>query len=411
MSRRAESKRPVLFPSHIDLTDPRAHAEGDLDGGGLFAALRLRAPVSWHGPTGSSPGFWVVTRYDDVLACYRDPARFTSVHGNVLGTLTRGGDSASGLMLPVSDGSRHLAVRRRLLPALLPRALPPVTAAIQEAVRRLLADAIDRERVDFAGDVAAQVPLGAICQLLDVPESDRAFIFANTSAALAAEEPDQPAADAQLAQSELLLYFAKLARERQEAPGADVVSLLATSEIDGEPLTEPEIVMNCYSLVLGGDETARLAMIGGVRELAAQPDEWKRLRSGEVDLDTAVEEVLRWTTPAMHAGRTVTEDTMLGGQRLPAGDVVTLWNSSANRDEQAFPAPERFDLARQPNRHLTFGHGPHFCLGAHLARVELRCLLETLREWSPSIELAAEPRPIYSNFLTGYSSLPLYLRR
>ena len=399
---------PTTAEVAVDLTDPRVHAEDDL--GPLFAQLRRDRPLAW-----ADPGFWVVSRHADVLDVLRDTTRFSSARGNMLGTLLAGGDSAGGRMLVVTDPPRHPALRGLLRRAFSPRALAALGERIRVTADRLWARAVDRGGCDVAADVAAHIPLTVICDLLGVPEADRAFILRQTSAALSSHEAVPSSFEARMAQGEILLYFARLARARQgqdqaDPDVADVVSLLANGLVDGERLTEDELVLNCYSLILGGDETTRLSMVGGIRALAEHPDQWARLRSGEVAVSDAVEEILRWTAPLLHSGRTATEDVTLHGRTIRAGDVVTVWYPSANRDTAEFSHPELFDVGRRPNRHLTFAHGAHFCLGAHLARVELTALLDSLLSTVDSLEPAGPPRPVYSTFLTGLASLPVTVR-
>jgi cytochrome P450 len=181
--------------------------------------------------------------------------------------------------------------------------------------------------------------------------------------------------------------------------------------VDGRPLTDEEVLLNCYNLVIGGDETARLAMSGGLLALIQNPAQLARLRAEPDLIEPAVEEILRWTTPASHIGRTVTADTEVAGVPMAAGDVVTLWLKSANRDETVFDRPEVFDIGRSPNKHATFGHGQHFCLGAHLSRVEIRALLRTLIDEVTDIRQTGEPAYQESNFLTGVNSLPVAFTR
>jgi cytochrome P450 len=192
---------------------------------------------------------------------------------------------------------------------------------------------------------------------------------------------------------------------RRKNPGSDPISLMATAGLNND-----DIVLNCYSLIMGGDETSRLSMIGAVQALVAEPEQWRALKEGEVTVESAGEEVLRWTTPTMHFGRSAVTDTTIGDRQVRAGDLVTLWFSSANRDETVFPEPDRFDLARSPNKHLSLGYGRHFCLGAYLGRVEINAMLEGLRDRVSTIEQTGPGRWIYSNFLTGMSSLPVILK-
>lgn len=403
--------RRTIGPEELDtlnLADPRLHAENELSA--VWRHLREHEPVHWNPATDTAPGFWVVTRHADLTSVYRDNTTFTSEGGNVLETLLAGGDSAAGRMLAITDGDRHRELRRILMSAFTPRALQPVVASVRRTVDRLLREAIDKGSCDFAADVAAGIPLGAICDLLGVPESDRAHVLSLTSSALGSHDADGTAADAWIAKSEILLYFANLARDRRDSGHADVIALLAGSKVNGFPLDDDEIMLNCYSLILGGDETARLSMVGAALALVEHPDQWQALKQGDAGVDTAVEEILRWTTPALHSGRTATTDTEIAGRPIRSGDIVTVWNASANHDEQVFDDPGRLRLDRTPNKHCTFAHGPHFCLGAYLARAEIGAVLEGLRDLVEDMEQTGPSKPVYSNFLSGLGSLPLALK-
>ncbi|MFH8406672.1 cytochrome P450 [Streptomyces sp. NPDC018019] len=407
------SGRIKLSPGDIatlDLTDPRTHAEYDLSE--VWRHLRRTQPFYWHPSVGGAPGFWVVSRHADVSEIYRDDKRFTSERGNVLTTLLMGGDSAAGMMAAVTDGPRHSDIRKILLKAFSPRTLEGVVENIRRSTRALVAEAVARGECDFARDVAADIPLTAICDLMGVPAADRAKVLELTATALGNDGAAQSPAAAWQARNDILAYFGTLAEERRRDPGDDAISVLATGTIEGAPLTMDEIVVNCYSLIIGGDETSRMSMTGGVLALVENPDQWRALKSGEAEISTAVDEILRWTTPALHFGRTALEDIPAGtqGQVIRAGDIVTLWNDSANMDEEVFEAPERFLLGRTPNKHLSFGYGPHFCLGAYLGRAEIAAMLTALRELVASVELRGDTRRNYSNLLSGVTSLPVALR-
>ncbi|MFD7613196.1 cytochrome P450 [Streptomyces sp. NPDC059828] len=395
-------------PSAIDLADPNLHAERDLTA--LWRHLREQDPLHWQPPRGNRPGFWVLTRYDDVSAAYRDTRRFHSDRGNVLDTLLAGGDSAAGMMLPLMDGPRHAALRGALMKAFSPRALAGVVDSVRTASRELVTEFLERGRCDFARDIAGLLPLRAICDLLDVPHRDRQLMLEMTSSALGSDSEDALRENAWVSKGEILLYFSDLAAQRRRNPGEDIVSLLTQCTVDGGRLTDEEVILNCYSLILGGDETTRLALVGGVAALLDDPGQWSAYRSGRIATETAVEEVLRWATPTLHAGRTAGADTDLHGRTIRKGDVVTLWNASANRDGDAFAEPDRFLLSRQANRHLTFAYGSHFCLGAFLARAEIGAVLDDLRERVGTMETAGPPRRVYSNFLGGLVSLPIAWR-
>ncbi|MFI2607815.1 cytochrome P450 [Kitasatospora sp. NPDC018619] len=389
----------------VDLGDPATFAEHDLDG--FWRTLRDTAPLHWNPPAGGRRGFWVLSRHEDIMATYRDDVHFTSERGNVLVTLLEGGDAGAGRMLAVTDGPRHLELRKILQRVLSPRVLDEVARTVRDNTRRWIREAVESGGCDFAERIAARIPMTTISNLLGVPERDREYLLGLTRTALSAEDEDIDEVDSEMARNEILMYFMDLVEERREAPGEDVISMLVASAVDGVPLSDEDVVLNCYSLIIGGDETSRLTMIDCVRTLAARPGQWQRLKRGEVAIETAVDEVLRWASPTLHFGRSVERATELHGVRLEPGEIVTLWHASGNRDERVFERPGEFDLGRTPNRHLAFGYGPHFCVGSYLAKVEIAELLQALRDFTLGIEQTGEARPIRSNFLTGFSTMPV----
>lgn len=389
----------------IDLTDPTTFIRNDPYP--FWAEVRDRAPVFWHEGVGDRSGFWVVSRYADVVTAYADAARLSSARGTVLDVLLRGGDSAGGRMLAVTDRPRHRSLRNLMLRAFSPRVLDEVVERVHRRADELIRQVTKVGSFDFAAEVADHIPMGTICDLLSIPEADRAELLRWNKNALSSDEVDADPFAALEARNEILRYFTDLAAQRRANPGDDVVSMIATAAIGGEQLPIEDVALNCYSLILGGDESSRVSAICAIKAFADFPDQWRCVRDGAVTIDTAVEEVLRWATPAMHFARTATADLELGGARIHAGDIVTMWNLSANFDERQFDAPDQFQVARTPNKHVSFGYGPHFCLGAFLGRAELRALLGALVDAVSEIELAGSPRRIYSNFLNGYSSLPV----
>ena len=401
---------PVFDPDQVatlDLTSPAVHAEFDLSQ--VWRRLREQ-PLHRQPGADGGPGFWAVTRHADATSVFRDSQRFNSTSGNVLETLLAGSDSAAGKMLAVTDGPRHTEVRRIITGALTPAMFARLTGRIQAQVRGLVESARQGGQCDFGRDVAAEVPLATICDMLAVPDADRAYIHRLGSSAVSSHDPGHGTMDAWTSKNELLAYFLELAEERRADPGDDLVSVLATARVKGRPLGTDEIVFNCYSLILGGDETTRLAMTGAVLALAENPAQWRAFRRGEVGLDTAVEEVLRWTTPSRHLGRLAVEPAEIGGARIEAGDIVTVWLASANFDEREFDRPGEFLLDRTPNRHLTFAYGPHFCVGARLARIQLEATLAALRDLVADIEVTGAPQRVYSNFIGGTFTLPVALK-
>jgi cytochrome P450 len=392
----------------IDLTDPHTFQRDDLHE--MWRAFRRRSPLHWHRPHGGAPGFWVLTRYPDVLAVYRDADRFMSEGGTVLTTLLTGGDSAAGKMLEVTDGVRHREIKAVMQRSFSPRVISRTTERVRARTRQLIADVVGTGEFDFAARVAEELPLNTIADLMDLPSGDRPMLLRCNKLALSSDTGTTTPLESIAARNEILLYFASLVAARRRNPGDDVVSALAHATVNGSPLREDEVVYNCYSLLIGGDESSRVAATGTVLALARYRDQWQALLDGSVPIEAATEEALRWTTPAMHFGRRAATDVTVGGAGIRAGDIVTLWNTSANFDETEFAEPESFRLGRRPNRHLALGHGPHFCLGAFLGRAELSGLLACLREMVGGIDLAGTPRRIYSNFLYGYSSLPVVFR-
>ncbi|GGO51987.1 cytochrome P450 [Streptomyces lasiicapitis] len=394
-------------PAAVDLTDPRTFH--DVDTHALWRRFRELSPVHWHPATERAPGFWVVSKYEDAVAVYRDNKRFTSEKGNVLATLLQGGDSAAGKMLAVTDGPRHRAIRNLMLKSFAPRVLQPVVDGVHRHTRELVARAVDSGEADFVTDVADHVPIHTMGDLMDIPYADRPRLVEWNTQTLSRHDSADSEMESLMARNEILLYLSGLAAERRRNPGEDVISVLATATVDGEPLTEDEIIFNCYSLILGGDESTRMSLAGGLIALAENPEQWRRLKTGDVTSDSATEEILRWTTPAMHFGRRALVDVPLREKVIKAGDVVTLWNSSANFDEDVFADPYSFDVGRSPNKHVVFGHGPHFCLGAFLGRVHVNAMVEALRDQVARVELRGPARRLYSNFVHGYSGLPVAL--
>lgn len=397
--------QPALGVRSLDLTDPATFVENDIHE--FWREVRATRPIYWHEATHRNPGFWVVSRYSDVQSLYHDKA-LSSTRGNVLDVVLRGDDSAGGSMLAVTDNPRHRSLRSLMISAFTPRVLGETVEKVRQRATELVSGVTGLDTFDFAVEIAEQIPMNTVCDLLSVPAADRPDLLRWNKMALSSTRADASELDALSARNEILLYFMELTQERLDDPGDDVISMLATAEVEGRQLTLDEMAVNCYSLILGGDETSRVSAICAVLALIENPDQWHALRAGEVSLDSAVEEVLRWSTPGIHLARTAVTDIEIHGHKVRSGDIVTLWNISANNDESVFEQPRRFNLSRSPNKHLSFGHGPHYCLGAFLARAELRALLSALVAGVARMELRGTPRPIYSNFVTGYDSLPVH---
>lgn len=398
---------PDDVDDNLDLTDPAAFV--DHDPYAYWERMRRLQPVRWHPPKEHRPGFWAVARYGDVLACYKDTARLSSARGTVLDVLLAGGDSAGGRMLAVMDSPRHRDLRQVLLRAFSPRVIHGVEQTVRRRADDLVAAIVGAGAIDAATSIAEHLPINTICDLLEIPGADRPALLAWNKRALSSDTGNEDRHDALEARSEILSYFVDIIRDRRRNPGDDVISLIAQADVLGEPMTEDDIALNCYSLILGGDESTRVSIIGGLHALGTFPDQWCLLKDGGATVSTAVEEVLRWVTPAMHFARTASTDLRIGDAQVGAGEIVTLWNISANNDDTVFSNPRRFDVARADNPHLALGYGPHYCLGAFLGRMELNAVLDSLVRRVATLQVLEAPQRIHSNFLFGYSALRLRL--
>lgn len=407
----------------VDLTDLDAFANGFPHG--VFARHRAVAPVWWHEPTAHTPdaeGFWSVASYADTLAVLHDPVTYSSETGGGRtggGTLLQDLDVA-GLVLNMMDDPRHNRIRRLVSVGLTPKRILRLE---DELARRtlVLLDALDARpgrgaTVDIVASVASELPMQAICILLGVPEGDRHDLWEAVEAGFDIKEGDggfgQVADGADDAQGRLLAYGAELIAEKRAHPGDDLLSVVVHAELpDEDPpqLTELELWSFFALLFAAGSETTRNAIAGGLLALAEHPDQLAALRADRSLVPTTIEEALRWTTPSPSKRRTATRDAVLGGHRVRAGDKVLVWEGSANRDDDAFADAQHFDVARNPNPHLAFGHGVHHCLGASLARLEMRVVYGALLDRYQQLELAGPPEWTRSNRHTGLRRLDLVL--
>lgn len=385
-----------------DLADPDLYAGGDPHA--VWRRLRAEQPLFWNEQDGR-PGFWAVTRYDDAVRVYKDPATFSSAKGILLGTAQGRGDPAGGKMLALTDPPRHGELRALVNRWFTPGAVAELEEAMRRIAGRLVDTAVGRGDCDFVRDVAGPLPVHVICWLLGVPRADRDMLYELTSRAFGVEDRAGQSA----AHQSILLYFMELAERRRLAPADDLVSVLVDATVQGKPLSDTEILLTCDNLLVGGVENVRHAASGGILALLEHPGELRRLRTDPSLVPTAVEEILRWTSPATHIVRTVRREVELRGQTIEAGSLVTIWNPSANRDEDVFPAADRFDAGRTPNRHLALGVGEHFCIGAGLARQELRVLVEELLARTSAVELAGAPVRLRSCEINGFERLPVKL--
>ncbi len=387
---------------HINLVEPGLYCKGD-----PFAQwrwLRANDPVYRHAPT-DYPGFWALTRYTDVKAVFRDAETFSSAQGILLRPSGHGADPGGGRTLALTDPPRHRQLRGLVEEWFTVRSVRAIEATMRAVASSVIDLAIEREHCDFVGDIAARIPLYMICGMMGVPEPDWERLFTLSRQAFGAGD----AMTRRLAHLEIMGYFEDLTVVKAANPADDLVSVLATGEIEGERISQEEILLNCDNLFVGGTENTRIAASGGMLAFLEHPGQWRRLAEDPAFLPTAVEEVLRWTSTPTHIMRTATKPVEIGGRHIDAGDLVTLWIPSANRDDEAFADPDRFDVSRRPNRHLSLGLGEHFCVGNKLARVEIGLLYQELIDKRVGIELDGEPTRLDSIVVNGLECLPVKL--
>ena len=400
----------------IDLTDVDRFVRGEHHA--MFDWLRANDPVHWHELPGDR-GFWVLTRHRDLVEAYRRHTVFSSCGGAMLGGSFRSeADTAAGLMLVAADPPRHRLLRqivhRAFAPHLVARIAAEVTTQVELAVRRAVADG----GCDFATDIAPALPAGALMGVLEIPVDEAHHLIGLTRRMIGFRDPvlvgDTSGADERLRlagiQSEIFEFFADLVRARERSPGDGLVDILLRADLNGHPLTEEEILYNCMNVAVGGNETSSYSACAGALALAENPAEHRRLLDYPELLDPALNEILRWSSTNAYVQRIARRDVEVDGRHIHAGDSVTLWNVSANRDDEQFPEPHRFDVARTPNRHLTYGSGVHRCIGAPVAHVELSILFRCLLQDRLTFEPAGVATRLRSNFILGITHLPLQIR-
>lgn len=399
---------PVPSLNAIDLADPDLYTASD--GMHVFRLLQQQAPVFWNRrPNGT--GFWALLRYADALEVFAQPQSFTSERGMQVGQEEAAARAAAGRMLIVTDGSRHTQLRDAMNPLLTPAAIRRLEGPMRAVVRESLIRSAAHDSFDFVAEVAGPLPLSVICQLLGVPREDWNMMIDWTRTAFGSSATDHiiSSVEKSAANASIFAYYADLLAQRRREPGDDLISTLIRSSIAGQPLTDEEILLNINGLITGGNETTRHASAGAAIAFAMFGDQWQRLKAEPGLTRTAVEEVLRWTAPSLNVMRTALTDITIGPQPVRAGERVSVWNPAVNRDPAAFPRADQFDIARNPNRHLTFGMGRHLCIGAALARFELSVLLSEMAGIVRTIELTGPVKRLRSNLMWGVDRVPVYL--
>jgi cytochrome P450 len=406
----------------VDLTDLDMWAQGVPYP--EFARLRREAPVAWHDEAAPNSGFWSVLCYKDIVAASRDVGTFSSSRGISFEEPTDEDMTARRTIID-TDPPEHTKLRKIMSGSFSQRAVAVYQHFVEQLTEHVLDAGLADGELEFVGAVAKDVPIRVLARIMGLPEADLDTFIDLGDRLIANTDPD--ITDVVWGRDDTDAYrrfpfrspygkqLWELGREiiagRVHDPGDDLLSTLLRAEVDGDRLSEVDLDNFFSILVVAGNETTRIAIAQGILAFCEHPEQWQQLRSDPSLLDTATDEVLRWTCPTHFMRRTATADTKLGGASIRAGDKVVLWYVSGNRDEAEFPDPDVFDVGRAPNRHLSFGRGgPHLCLGAHLARLEVRVVLAGLARRVASFELAGPPRRIRSNFTNGLRELPVRVR-
>ncbi len=386
-----------------------------------WTMLRREAPIRRFAPAGGVKPFWAITKHADVVAISKNPAVFQNAPRlgvfPGLEPFDDGPPPARHLinMDPPEHGRFRRLVSSHFAPRQLQRLAAPVERIANDVLDQFAGDGGERE-ADFVSGVSATFPLAVLCDLLGAPHEDWPKLFQWTNETIGANDPEfqqrgETAADtAERSRSELFQYFWQMIEDRRARPTDDIVSVLANARIDGEHVPPFELLSYCFLLVVAGNETTRNATSGGLMALVQHPAELEKLRRDPSLVDAAVEEIVRWTSPVIQFCRTPIHDVELRGQHIPAGENLCLFYPSANRDEEVFEDPFAFRVDRTPNPHLGFGIGEHFCLGANLARLELRIIFRQLIERLEKVELAGPVSRLRSSFVGGIKSMPVRYR-
>jgi len=400
------------IPEGFDFTDPDLYVQRVPTG--EFAELRRAAPVWWNpqrrGASGfDDEGYWVVTKHADVLEVSRDSELYSSQKKTAIirhaQQVTEESLEMQRLIMLNLDPPLHTKVRAIVSRGFTPRAIGRLRETLAARAATIVQTALEEGTGDFVTDVAAELPLQAIADLLGIPQADRGKIFAWSNEMIGYDDPDY-AGDSQAAAAELVGYAMVMAEDRRACPRDDIVTKLVNAELEGGELTSDEFGFFVILLAVAGNETTRNAISHGMLAFLDHPGQWE-LYQAQRPL-TAVDEIVRWATPVTVFQRTALADTTLGGQQIKAGQRVGLFYRSANFDEDVFDAPERFDILREPNPHLGFGGtGTHYCLGVNLARLEIELIFNAIADGMPGIQLAGDVQRLRSGWLNGIKSLPV----
>jgi len=411
---------PALAKTELDLVHPITYVEHGYPHD-AWTALRRESPVHWfERPAGDS--YWAVTKHADITHIGKNPEIFAN-GPTVFVDFQDPPEGQERFRPPPTliqlDPPKHQKYRKLISKRFTPRAMRQMHSDIERIAKNIvdgLLEGGDEGEVDFVEKVAAPLPIAVIAWLLGVPESDWNLLFEWTNRTIGAGDPEYqtdgetPQETAQAAMLELFTYFTKMVEDRTKNPKDDLVTVFAHAEVDGVKLDPMDVLAWCFIIVVAGNETTRNATSGGMLALIEHPDQLRLVQRDPGLLQPAVEEILRWTSPIIHFARTATRDTELRGAKIREGQRLGLFYGSANRDEEVFSRPFEFDVTRQPNRHLAFGVGEHFCAGAHVARLEMEMAYKYLLPRIAEIELAGPPERLHSALVGGVKHLPIRYR-
>ncbi len=377
----------------------------------VFAMLRREQPVYRQAEPAEGPGYWALTRYEDIVTISSDAQAFSSERGGTnIEDLPEDAMAIIRTIMINMDPPKHTKYRKLVSTGFTPKIVAQLEPHVREITKRIVDGVIARGSCDFVTDIAAQLPLAVIAEMLGVPEEDHAKLFdwSNRLIGFDDAEFNTSAEDGRIAATEMFMYAHGLATERKAHPKADIVSILMGAEVDGDRLAEADFDGFFILLAVAGNETTRNLISGAMLALIEHPEQRQRLLDDPALIPTAVEEFLRWVSPLIYFRRTLQRDAEIGGVRMREGEKVAMYYPSGNRDESIFERADVFDISRSPNPHMAFGGGgPHFCLGASLARLEIRCMFEELLARLPALELNAPVQRLRSNFINGIKHMPV----
>jgi cytochrome P450 len=374
-----------------------------------YAWLRANDPVHWH-PEADGPGFWAITRYEDIRRISRQPKLFSSfARGVMLAEPDDTGLAAQRQMMLTMDPPQHDRFKLLVSRGFTPKNAQLLTGRITALAREIVDDVIEQGSCDFVHAIAGRLPSGLIAELMGISRADGERLYELTELMHTTDDAVASPERRLAAVTEMLTFAAEVADAKRASRGDDIASTLVHAEVDGDRLTDGELQWFFLLLVNAGGDTTRNLLAAGLQLLFDHPDERARLLADlDALLPTAVEEMLRYSSPVVNFRRTVMEDTEIHGQRVRAGDKVVVFYGSGNRDEDVFDEPDRFDVGRDPNPHIAFGGGgPHLCLGMHVARIEIKVMLRELLTRMPDLAPAGTPERLASNFIAGVRTMPV----